>query len=92
MDRYDVIRTDDNGHSFSVKEDLPKDEAEKLCAALTARGHKQLYQVLKVRCSRCNGDPSEHYHQCPYQAEINNDSIYECCCCDVCHQECSDLI
>jgi hypothetical protein len=47
MNRFDVLRTDDNGRTFTIKKDLPRDEAEKLCAELTARGHKQHYFLQK---------------------------------------------
>jgi hypothetical protein len=45
--RYDVLRTDDNGPTFTIKTGLPKDEAEKLYATLTAKGHKQVYFIKK---------------------------------------------
>ena len=45
--RYDVLRTDDNGPTFTIKTGLPKDEAEKLYATLTDRGHKQVYFIKK---------------------------------------------
>ena len=40
-----VCRTDDTGNSFVVREHLTREEAERLVAEFTARGHKQYYWV-----------------------------------------------
>jgi YD repeat-containing protein len=40
-----VYRTDDAGNSFLVRDALTRDEAERLVAEFTARGHKQYYWV-----------------------------------------------
>lgn len=42
-DRWAVWRIDDNGNTFIVREHLHHDEAERLVAEFTARGHKQMY-------------------------------------------------
>lgn len=36
--------------------------------------------------------PSEELHQCPYQIEINDDTDFECDCCEECEQVCRDDI
>jgi len=38
-----VHRTDDTGNSFLVQDHLTREEAERLVAEFTARGHKQYY-------------------------------------------------
>ena len=38
-----VFRIDDNGNVFTVKNDLSREEAERLVAEFEARGHKQMY-------------------------------------------------
>lgn len=43
MDEWAVWRLDDNGNTFLVREHLDRDEADRLVAELTARGHKQFY-------------------------------------------------
>ena len=43
--QWAVYRTDDAGNSFLVREHLTKDEADRLVAEFTARGHKQYYWV-----------------------------------------------
>ena len=42
---WSVWRIDDNGNSFVVREHLSLNEAERLVAEFTARGHKQMYWV-----------------------------------------------
>jgi hypothetical protein len=42
-DLWAVYRTDETGNSFLVREHLSKDEADRLVAEFTARGHKQYY-------------------------------------------------
>lgn len=44
-ERWAVHRTDDTGNSFLVRDDLTKEEAERLVAEFTARGHKQYYRA-----------------------------------------------
>ncbi len=34
------------------------------------------------------GHPSEEWHTCPYQADVNGDETTECLCCLACEQEC----
>jgi hypothetical protein len=38
-----VWRIDDNGNTFIVREHLTRDEADRVVAEFTARGHKQMY-------------------------------------------------
>ena len=40
-----VYRTDDTGNSFLVREHLTQEQAERLVAEFTARGHKQYYWI-----------------------------------------------
>jgi UDP-N-acetyl-2-amino-2-deoxyglucuronate dehydrogenase len=40
---WTVWRCDDNGNRFVVTEAQTRDEAERLVAEFTARGHKQIY-------------------------------------------------
>jgi hypothetical protein len=40
-----VVRTDDNGASFLVRDGLTADDARRLCRDLAGRGHKQHYGV-----------------------------------------------
>lgn len=42
---YALIRTDENGNSFLVKDGLTQTAAEKLVAEYTAKGHKQHYTM-----------------------------------------------
>ena len=44
---WSVWRTDDHGNTFLVRDGLSPDEAERLVAEFTARGHKQLYFAQK---------------------------------------------
>ena len=39
-------------------------------------------------CSDCKNSPSDS-HTCPYQKGVNNDSEYECTCCEDCEHECA---
>jgi UDP-N-acetyl-2-amino-2-deoxyglucuronate dehydrogenase len=50
-----VWRIDDNGNTFVVRDHLPRDEAERVAAEFTARGHKQMYWVERER----SGGPAE---------------------------------
>src|SRR5262245_44167047 len=45
---WSVWRTDDNGNTFLVREKLTHEEAQRLVAEFTARGHKQLYFVERL--------------------------------------------
>lgn len=38
---------------------------------------------------RCEKNPAEVPHSCPFQAEINDDSETLCTCCDDCAHECA---
>ena len=38
-----VWRIDDNGNTFVVRDGLTRDEADRVVAEFTARGHKQTY-------------------------------------------------
>lgn len=40
---FTVWRIDDNGNTFVVRQGLSRDEADRLVAEYTARGHKQTY-------------------------------------------------
>jgi hypothetical protein len=40
---WTIHRQDDNGNQFVVQTGLSQEEAERLVATFTARGHKQLY-------------------------------------------------
>ena len=44
-DRWAVYRTDDTGNSFLVREQMTREDADRLAAEFTARGHKQFYWV-----------------------------------------------
>jgi hypothetical protein len=44
--RWEVWRQDDYGTVALVRRCLTADDAQALCAELTARGHKQLYWVI----------------------------------------------
>jgi hypothetical protein len=44
-----VHRQDDNGNTFVVRTGLCREEAERLAAEFTARGHKQLYWIEPER-------------------------------------------
>jgi hypothetical protein len=46
---WSVWRTDDTGNSFLVREHLSRDEAERVVAEFTARGHKQTYWIERER-------------------------------------------
>ena len=43
-----VWRIDDNGNTFVVRERLTQEEAERVVAEFTARGHKQMYWAERV--------------------------------------------
>jgi hypothetical protein len=40
---WTIYRQDDNGNVFIVQDDVSQEEAERLVALFTSRGHKQLY-------------------------------------------------
>jgi UDP-N-acetyl-2-amino-2-deoxyglucuronate dehydrogenase len=42
---WTVWRIDDNANVFVVREHLTKDDADRLVAEFTARGHKQTYRA-----------------------------------------------
>ncbi len=46
---WSVWRIDDTGNTFLVRENLLHEDADKLAAELTARGHKQMYWVERGR-------------------------------------------
>mgnify|MGYP000744665381 CR=1 FL=1 len=39
-------------------------------------------------CSRCDKNPAEEEHTCPYREEIGGDYETTCDCCDDCRHEC----
>ena len=46
--QWAVWRIDDNGNTFVVQEHLEREEADRLVAEFTARGHKQMYWVARM--------------------------------------------
>lgn len=46
--RWRLMRQDDNGNEFEMARYSSRDEAERVAAMYTARGHKQLYWVEAV--------------------------------------------
>ena len=42
---WSVWRTDDTGNTFLVRDNIAREEAERLVAEFEARGHKQTYFV-----------------------------------------------
>jgi hypothetical protein len=48
---WTLWRIDDNGNTFAVREGLGRDEADRLAAEFTARGHKQMYWVEQTASS-----------------------------------------
>lgn len=44
-----VFRQDDTGNQYMVKDDLTRDESERLAAEMEASGHKQTYWVQQRR-------------------------------------------
>ena len=44
---WSVLRMDDAGNTFVVREHLSREEAERIVAEFTARGHKQIYWVTQ---------------------------------------------
>lgn len=42
---WTVWRTDDTGNTFVVRENLTREDAERVAAEFAARGHKQTYWV-----------------------------------------------
>lgn len=51
---WTVYRQDDNGNVFVVRQNLSKEEAQRLAAELESHGHKQLYWVT---CEEPPGSP-----------------------------------
>lgn len=49
LGQWAVHHTDDTGNSFLVQDHLTREEAERLVAEFTARGHKQYYWVEQER-------------------------------------------
>jgi hypothetical protein len=45
---WQVLRLDDNGNRFVVADCASEDEARRIAAEFTARGHKQVYWVERV--------------------------------------------
>jgi hypothetical protein len=43
LDSWTVWRIDDNGNTFIVRDQLSKEEADRLVEEYTSRGHKQTY-------------------------------------------------
>ena len=52
---WSVWRIDDNGNTFLVRDGLSHDEAERLVAEFTARGHKQMYWAERADNDRSEG-------------------------------------
>lgn len=50
---FSVFRQDDNGNRFLVESGLNRTDADRLAAALHARGHKQLYWVEAEETGSC---------------------------------------
>ena len=48
MDRWRVVRLDDNGNTYVVVDDLSEAEARRKAAELEARAHKQSYEVERM--------------------------------------------
>ena len=46
--KYVVKRQDDHGNVFEVKSFDDRDQADKFCKELTAKGHKQMYWVKGI--------------------------------------------
>lgn len=43
-------------------------------------------------CEKCNKNPGNEPHTCPYQEDVNDDYETLCNCCDECMHECSQDI
>ena len=44
------------------------------------------------KCPSCGKNEAQESHPCPYQADVNKDSEFECYCCEDCEQNCADDI
>lgn len=49
-------------------------------------------EVSLEKMCKCGVNPAEPLHECPYQADVNNDPDSLCDCCEVCTQQCADDI
>ena len=38
---------------------------------------------------KCGNPPSDDYHTCPFQEDVNKDSDYQCNCCEDCEYQCA---
>jgi hypothetical protein len=38
----------------------------------------------------CGNNPAEDLHACPYDEDVNNDSMPSCFCCAACQKKCSE--
>ena len=47
MNKWQVVRQDDNGNIFIIQKNLTEKAAEKLVQEYTSKGHKQLYWCEK---------------------------------------------
>lgn len=49
---------------------------------------------LKRVCHRCSKRFRQADHDCPYDVDVNNDvKVHvKCTCCEVCEQDCRDMI
>lgn len=45
--------------------------------------------TLTIKCQRCNHNPMEADHTCPYSEDINGDYETMCNCCSDCQDECA---
>lgn len=39
---------------------------------------------------RWRANDAQDEHECPFQAEVNNNADYRCTCCEACQQNCRD--
>lgn len=37
----------------------------------------------------CKNEATKEIHECPYQADVNNDPSDHCYCCEACQHECA---
>jgi hypothetical protein len=44
---WEIVRTDENGHTFPVRSGMTEEEARQLQDVLIRRGHKQLYEFRR---------------------------------------------
>jgi hypothetical protein len=50
-----------------------------------------LFPELAEKC-KCGQNPAEPLHECPYNADVNNDPTPCCYCCHECSRECAEDI